>query len=181
MELTTLKNQKDLIYDVVAYPLKVNRDSRGILVETLKTNWSEVFGPNRPFAQSYYSITKAGVARDEDVWHRHPHQEDRFVVIQGDIVVAIYDWRKESSTYGKLNLFKMGESEGEDGQYLLLIPRNTLHGFCVVSKKTAILLNFPTLLYNPKEEGRISHQEAGVKFPDGELFSWEAVRKEFQP
>lgn len=177
MEFATLKNQKDLICDVVAYPLKVNCDPRGILVETLKTNWSEVFGENRPFAQNYYSLTESGIARDEKTWHYHPRQEDRFVVIQGDIVVAIYDWCKESSTYGKLNLFKMGESEGEGGQFLLLIPRNTLHGFCVVSKKPAILLNFPTLLYNLEEEGRISHQEAGVKFPDGKPFSWDLVRK----
>lgn len=181
MEFLSLKNQKDLVADVVLYPLKVNQDSRGILVETLKTNWPEVFGPNRPFTQNYYSITSPGVARDEDVWHYHPHQEDRFVVIQGEIAVAIYDWHKERSTYGKLNLFKMGESEGDSGQYLLLIPKNTLHGFCVVSKNPAILLNFPTLLYNPSEEGRISHQEAGAKFPDGKLFSWETVRKEFQP
>ncbi len=179
IETLDLKNQNNLIADVICYPLKVNRDASGILVETLKTNWSEVFGNERPFAQNYYSLTPSGTARDENVWHQHPNQEDRFVVIQGDIVVAIYDWRKESQTYGKLNLFKMGESEGDDGQYLLLIPKNTLHGFCVISKKSALLLNFPTLLYNPQEEGRISHQEAEVKTDDGTLFTWEKVRKSF--
>ena len=180
MNFISLKNQRDLIGDIVIYPLKVNRDGRGILVETLKTSWPEVFSGSRPFAQNYYSITNAGVARDEETWHYHPDQEDRFIVVKGDIVVAIYDWRKDSSTNGKLNLFKMGEKEGDDGQYLLLIPSNTLHGFCVVSKEPAILLNFPTLLYNPEEEGRISHQEAGVKLPDGGPFSWGLVRKEFR-
>lgn len=179
MEFLNLKKQKDLIADVVLYPLKVNRDSRGILVETLKTNWPEVFGENRPFTQNYYSMTDSGVARDENVWHHHPRQEDRFVVIQGQIVVAIYDWRKESSTYGRLNLFRMGESEGDDGQYLLLIPKDTLHGFCVISPKPAALLNFPTFLYNPEEEGRTPYLEVGVKFPDGNPFSWDLVRKEF--
>lgn len=179
MEFLNLKKQKDIIADVVLYPLKVNRDSRGILVETLKTNWPEVFGQARSFAQSYYSITPPGVTRDEDAWHYHPHQEDRFIVVQGDIVVAIYDWRKESSTYGRLNLFGMGESEGDDGQYLLLIPKDTLHGFCVISPKSAVLLNFPTFLYNPEEEGRVSHLEVGVKFSDGNPFSWDLVRKEF--
>lgn len=181
MEFITIFNQKDLISDVVLYPLRVNRDERGILVETLKVDWPEVFNINRPFAQNYYSITNSGVARDEEVWHYHLSQEDRFVVIQGDIVVALYDWRKKSPTYDRLDLFKMGESEGEDGQYLLIIPTNTLHGFCVVSPKPAILLNFPTLLYNPSEEGRISHREAGVRFPDGEPFTWEAVRSYFKP
>jgi len=179
MEYLNLKNRRDLIQDVVIRPLKVNRDPRGILVETLKSNWPDVFGPNQPFGQNYYSITSPGMTRDEDLWHCHPNQDDRFVVIQGDIVVAVYDWRRQSPIYGRLNLFKMGESEGNDGQYLLLIPKNTLHGFCVVSQEPAILLNFPTLIYNPKEEGRIPHQEVGAKFPDGTTFSWDLVRKSF--
>lgn len=179
MDFITLWSQNNLIRGVILYPLKVNRDPRGILVETFKTNWPEVFSKTRPFAQNYYSVTDSGVARDENVWHYHPRQEDRFVAIQGEIVVAIYDWRKESPTYGRLNLFKMGESEGDAGQQLLLIPSKTLHGFCVVSQTPAILLNFPTLLYNPKEEGRIPHLEVGVKFSDGNPFSWDLVRKEF--
>src|SRR3990172_1364160 len=181
IETRDLKNQNNLIADVVLYPLKVNRDASGILVETLKTDWPEVFGKDRPFAQSYYSLTPSGMARDEDTWHQHPNQEDRFVLIQGDIVVAIYDWRKESPTFGKLNLFKMGETEGDVGQYLLLIPKNTLHGFCVVSQKSALLLNFPTLLYNPAEEGRISYKEVEAKLSDGTDFNWDLVKREFNP
>ncbi|MDP3998061.1 MAG: dTDP-4-dehydrorhamnose 3,5-epimerase family protein [bacterium] len=174
-----LKNQKDLIREVIVFPLKVNRDASGILVETLKIDWPEVYSQNRPFAQNYYSVTPPGVARDERMWHQHPNQEDRFAVISGDIIVAIYDWRKESPTYGSLNLFKMGESEGDSGQYLLLIPKNTLHSFCVVSPKPAALLNFPTLLYNPKEEGRVAHSEVSAKFSDGQVFSWDLVKKTF--
>lgn len=161
-----------LIKDVVVYPLKVNRDDRGILVESLKANWNKVFdSKRRPFTQCYYSITKPGVARDTDRWHYHPtKQEDRFVVISGDIIVALYDWRKNSKTYGTLNLFAMGKPGGDEGQYLLLIPVNVLHCFKNIGKKEAIILNFPTKLYDPKEEGRIPFKE--VKFPDGAYFNW---------
>lgn len=180
MEFLNLAQQKDLISGVLLYPLKVNRDSRGILVETLKTTWPDVLGVSRPFTQCYYSMTFSGVARDEEVWHYHPlKQEDRFVVSKGDIIVALYDWRKDSLTNKRLNLFKMGETDGDEGQYLLLIPTNVLHGFCVVSKKSAIILNFPTSLYDKNEEGRISHREIKVKFSDGTSFSWERIRKEF--
>ena len=179
LQFLNLGDQTDLIKDVVVHPLKVNRDPRGILVETLKTEWKDVFGPSLPFAQMYYSITEPGVARDEDRWHYHPtRQVDRFGVISGDIVVAIYDWREVSPTFGRLNLFKLGESNGDHGQYLVLIPRNTLHGFVVVSAKPAVLFNYPTELYDPREEGRISHQEYPIRFLDGRAFSWEAVRKE---
>ena len=131
---------------------------------------------NREFAMQYYSITPSGVARDENVWHCHKRQEDRFLVIQGAVITAIADNRKKSSTNGFLNLFYMNATEDP---YILLIPKETLHGFMVVSKTPTILLNFPTALYNPKDEGRIPYKEAKIKLPKGELFSWNSVRKEF--
>lgn len=36
MEFITLSKQENLIADIILYPLKVNRDKRGILVEILK-------------------------------------------------------------------------------------------------------------------------------------------------
>lgn len=177
VKIFSLKNKKNypLIKDVIVYPLKVNRDERGILVESLKTNWKKVFDPqSRPFSQCYYSITKAGVARDKDRWHYHPtKQEDRFVVIKGEMVIALYDWRQQSPTYGTLNLFAMGESQGEEGQYLLLIPINVLHCFKNVSSKELILLNFPTTLYDYQEEGRIPFKE--IKLSDGTYFDWSKI------
>lgn len=183
MDLINLKNKakKKLIKDIILYPLKVNEDKRGILVETLKINCPKIYHPqSRPFAQNYFSITNAGTARDENTWHYHLKQEDRFVVIDGDIVVACYDWRKKSPTFGQLNLFKMGNSNGDYGQYLLLIPKNILHGFCVVSPKPAILLNFPTKLYDKNDEGRISHQSAKAKFLNGQLFNWQTIRQQIK-
>ena len=132
-----------------------------------------------PFAQTYYSITKTGVARDEKLWHYHPGgQQDRFGVIQGEIVVAIFDWRKNSTTYGQLNLFRLGELPQDKGQYLVLVPKRCLHGFVVVSHKPAILFNFPTRLYDPKEEKRIPLNK--VKLADKSFFSWDKVRKDFK-
>jgi dTDP-4-dehydrorhamnose 3,5-epimerase len=49
----------------------------------------------------------------------------------------------------------------------------------VVSKEPAILINFPTGLYNPAEEGRIPYSQVNVKTEDGEVFSWDIVRKQF--
>ncbi len=169
------KNNFTLVKDVIMHPLKINRDKSGILVETLRTDWPDIYGKSKEFAMQYYSITPSGIARDEKVWHYHPTvQEDRFLVIQGSIVVAIADNREDSPTFGLLNLFNM---KADDNPYVLLIPKKTLHGFMVVSKEPAILLNFPTALYNPKEEGRISYEEAQVKLTDGSLFSWDSVRK----
>lgn len=178
MDLITLQNQneKTLVKDVLLHPLKINRDESGTLVETLRSDWPGIYGKGREFAMQYYSKTPSGLARDKDVWHYHQQQEDRFLVIAGEIVVAVADNRKGSETEGLLNLFYM---EAEESPYILLIPKQTLHGFMVVSKDSAILLNFPTRIYDPSEEKRINHKEANIKLPDGRFFTWELVRKEF--
>ena len=74
------------------------------------------------------------------------------------------------------NLF---HQKSDEEPYILVIPKRTLHGFMVVSKTPAVLLNFPTALYSPQEEGRVPYSVAKVKSLDGELFNWDKVRKEF--
>ena len=181
LEFLTYNNQKNLISGVVLHKLAVHRDPRGSLVETLREDWVDVFErPNFQFGQSYFSVTNPGFARDEDKWHVHrTKQTDRFVVLSGNAVVALYDWRKESKTYNKLNLFLMGETNGDDNQYLLRIPINVLHAFAAVGEKPCGLLSFPDHLYDPSEEGRIPFSEVNAKLPDGTLFSWDVIRKQF--
>jgi len=178
MDFITLENKgkHDLIKDIIMYPLRINKDASGVLVETLRSDWKEIYGEGRGFAMQYYSVTDSGVARDEDTWHYHLMQEDRFLVAQGAIVAAVADNRKEASTNGMLNLFYM---EANVDPYILLIPKKTLHGFLVVSKTPAILLNFPTKLYNPQDEKRIPYSDTGIKFSTKDLFSWSNVRTEF--
>lgn len=166
-----------LIADVIVRSLKVNRDPRGVLVETLRVDWPEVYDDDeRPFTQNYYSVTNPGVARDEDRWHYHHLQEDRFIVPTGDIVLALYDWRDASPTFQKLNLIPLGEGCGDGGQLLVVVPRNVLHAFVVVGSRPALLLNYPTKLFNTEDEGRAHFASVAARFDDGTLFSWDAVR-----
>ena len=123
------KNNFNLIKDIIGYPLKINKDESGVLVETLRIDWKGIYGKGRKFFMQYYSITLPGVARDETVWHYHPQQEDRFLVAQGSIVVAVADNREDFPTNGLLSLFLM---EADKDPYILLIPKKTLHGFLVV-------------------------------------------------
>lgn len=178
MKFITLanKNSAHLIENVLMHPLKVNRDESGILVETLRTDWKEIYGPGREFVMQYLSVTESGIARDETVWHYHLQQEDRFLVAQGEIIAAIADNRQDSKTFGLLNLFHM---KADTDPYILLIPKGTLHGFLVVSRIPAILLNFPTSLYNPSEEQRMSYKKAKIKNREGFLFAWDQIRSQF--
>jgi dTDP-4-dehydrorhamnose 3,5-epimerase len=60
MKFITLvsKDSANLIKDVLMHPLKVNRDKSGILVETLRTDWKDIYGKNREFAMQYFSVTR---------------------------------------------------------------------------------------------------------------------------
>lgn len=182
LEFLTFQNQKNLIGGVILHKLTMHRDQRGMLVETLREDWSDVFErPVLQFGQSYFSITKPGFARDEDKWHVHPtKQVDRFVVVEGSAVVALYDSRENSKTKATLNLFLMGEVNGDRNQYLLLIPKNVLHCFCTVGRKPCYLVSFPDHIYDPKEEGRIPFSEVNVRFQNGTPFSWETIREHFR-
>lgn len=178
IDLITLENNKNqsLIEGTVIRPLKVNSDETGILVETLRTDWADVYGSDKPFAMQYFSVTEPGIARDENLWHYHPSgQQDRFIVIHGSIVVAVADNRKNSPTKGLLNLYHMDSKQ----PYMLVIPKQALHGFIVTSSIPATLINFPTRLYDPKEEGRIPYEEAKIMTKDNTLFSWNLVRESF--
>lgn len=180
MKLITINNKDEekIINDLVLRPYKVNEDSSGVLVETLRKDWSDVYGEGgREFFMQYYSETPSGMARDEDMWHYHPTtQDDRFSVVKGEVVVAVADNRPDSSTNGLLNLFHINARKNP---HMVLIPRKTLHGFIVTSSEPAILINFPTGLYNPEEEKRIPYKEVNIKTQDGQLFSWDLVRQHF--
>ena len=164
------------IAGVVVRDLRVNRDPRGTLTELLRADWPDVFGAAMPFAQVYTSTTGPGVARDEDKWHVHRHQTDRFYCVAGRIVVAIADWRAGSATNGAVMLVELAASGDAPAPLMVTIPPGTLHGFVVTSPGPATLLNFPNRLYDPAHEGRTPFAEAGVTLPDGAPFSYERVR-----
>jgi dTDP-4-dehydrorhamnose 3,5-epimerase len=129
-----------------------------------------------PFAQVYTSTTGPGVARDEDRWHVHRHQTDRFYCVAGRIVVVIADPRPESPTRGEVMLVELAADVDAPAPLMVTIPPGTLHGFVVTSSGPATLLNFPNRLYDASDEGRVPFDEAGVTLPDGTPFSYDRVR-----
>lgn len=135
-----------MIEGVDVRQLEVNADERGHLVEVFREDW-EFYEPAP--AMSYYSMSYPGIIR---AWHRHTEgQVDHFVCPGGRIKVGIYDDREGSPTRGEVNTFVIGEHE----QRAVRIPGACWHGFKVVGDEPAILINFPTALYDyddPDEE-----------------------------
>lgn len=166
----TIDNQRDLIDGVILRKLAIHKDPTGSLVETLRSDWQDVFNQkDLAFSMQYLSITPSGIIRDEDKWHAHKFQKDRFICISGRIVTAIYDPRENSKSKGQLNLFLMGPAKDEE-MFMVVIPQQTYHGFLVVSKEAGFLLNFPTKLYNLEDEGRVANTH----------LNWQKIRDDFK-
>ncbi|MBI5183244.1 MAG: dTDP-4-dehydrorhamnose 3,5-epimerase family protein [Nitrospinae bacterium] len=126
-----------MIQGVKIKRLKVIPDERGRLMEMLRSD-DEVF---ERFGQVYMTTAYPGVVKG---WHYHRVQNDNFVAIRGMMKVVLYDNRKDSSTFGEINEFFMGEHN----PILLHIPNNVIHGFKCISDKEGIIINCPTELYN---------------------------------
>lgn len=174
------------IEGVVALERTIHFDGRGFLVETLRCD--DELAQGASFFMSYASLTVAGAARDIDRWHYHRHQRDRYVVVTGEMLVALYDSRPESPTYGHLAVLRCRGAQGaqlaeatakgerfDATTYLLVIPEGVYHTLKNPGPEPALLQNFPTQLYDPTDEGRAPFSEVPIPRLGNRPFSWELV------
>ncbi len=181
--LPTIDPPKITIQGVTVLRRTAHHDPRGFLLETLRKDDREVHGET--FAMSYTSLTVPGEKRDVDRWHVHQHQEDRFVVLAGEMILMLYDARKESPTHGTIHAIRMvGPSDGlgrvpraklDTESYLITIPIGVYHCIGNLSEAPFILQNYPTQLYSAADEGRVPFTQAPVPGLGGETFGWEKV------
>jgi len=178
VEFLTLANKYSvsLVKDIPMHLFKVNRGKSRILIETLRADWEGMYGENKKIAIQYFSVTYSGAARDKMLRHSRLRQEDRFLVVQDEIVVAVVDSRQDLEALGFLNLFHM---KVDADLCILLIPKGALHGFLVFSDTPAILLNFPTCLYDVSDEQHMPYDRFRIKDFDVSMFSWDRVREKF--
>ncbi len=148
-----------MIQGVKIKKLKVLKDSRGFLMEILRSD-DKIF---QKFGQVYLTFCQYGVVK---AWHYHKLQDDYFVCLQGRALVGLYDARKGSKTYDKIARFILTAPE-EKGQHIVLkIPKGVVHGFTALTKKGAKILNVPTRVYNYKkpDEYRLPWNTVEIRF-----------------
>lgn len=145
----------DLIEGVTIKKLQVIPDQRGYLMEMLRRDWPEFIN----FGQAYVTAAYPGVIK---AWHYHKLQWDHFVCVGGMARVALYDAREKSLTRGEVNVFHMGWLN----PMLLKIPPEVYHGFTAAGNETALMINFPTEVYNYREpdEYRLSYNDPSIPY-----------------
>lgn len=135
--------------------LRVIPDERGRLMEVLR-NDDEDF---RKFGQIYMTTNYPGVVK---AWHYHKVQWDYIACLKGMVKVVLYDHRNESSTFGQINEFFIGEHNPK----LVIIPAGVCHGWKCISDTESIVINVPTELfdYNSPDEHRLPYNTPEIPY-----------------
>lgn len=153
MKLNNMEEQK-MIEGVEIKELIRHRDDRGYFEEIVRVTdpfFKEGFG------QLSRSLMFPGVIK---AWHIHKTQIDWWYCGKGTLKAVVYDTRKDSSTFGVLNEFILGEN-GRD--MMLKIPFGIAHG-CKVMGDTAELYYITSKTYDPEEEGRIPYDDQTIGY-----------------
>jgi len=179
--LTPIDPQRTGLAGITPVPRTFHQDPRGFLLETLRSDDASVSGAH--FRMSYSSLTLPGQYRDADRWHVHQIQTDRFVVILGEMMLALLDRRPASPTFGRLEVLRMlgapSETPSDPSRVrtttcLVPVPPGVLHCIGNLGTEPFLLQNFPTELYNPSDEGRVPFSSLPVESLKGP-FSWSLV------
>ena len=135
---------------------------------------------------TYVSVTVPGEFRDRDRWHVHRIQTDRFVVPVGEMILALYDGRPDSPSRGRIEAIRMvgvpfdrldSPSKAESETFLVPIPPGVYHCIGNLSRHPFVLLNSPTELYDPADEGRVPFADVRVESLDGP-FAWDRIEQQ---
>jgi dTDP-4-dehydrorhamnose 3,5-epimerase len=124
-------------------------------MELLRSDWEEF----QQFGQAYVTTCYPGVIK---AWHYHENQIDHFTCVQGIAKLALFDPRESSSTRGVTNEFYLGTIN----PILVKIPNYVYHGFMAVGTEMAMIVNFPTALYNYEkpDELRLPYDDPSIPY-----------------
>ena len=107
--------------------------------------------------QLSHSMVKQGIIK---AWHGHVYQSQWNYVVSGQIKVALYDDRKDSSTYKKTIEFIVGD-EVESIAYFF--PLGILHGYkCIQGPMHIIYVT--SGVYDLEDEIRKSNKELNADY-----------------
>ena len=131
---------KDLIDGLSLTEVDKIYNSKGSVLKFIDQNSKEFLS----FGEVYFSEVLKGHIK---AWKFHKKQTQIFVVPVGKIKVALYDSRKKSHTYKKLNEITLGV---KSDYFRLKIPPKIWYGFESLVEKS-LIVNMTDIIHDPKE------------------------------
>lgn len=115
-------------------------DERGTVCEVFRKSWNILADP---IPHIHLTTVYPGVVK---AWGYHRLATELFFVTNGMVKFALFDSRKGSPTYAKINEFVFGELN----RALLLVPPLVYHGFMNIGIDELILVTIRNRPYNHK-------------------------------
>jgi dTDP-4-dehydrorhamnose 3,5-epimerase len=128
---------QELIEGVELRRARTHADERGTLTEIFDPRWEFT---DDPLVYAYLVTLRPDQVRG---WVVHVEQNDRLFLYAGVLRVVLYDARRESDTYGRVNVFHLG---GHD-RALLAIPAGVYHAVQNVGDGEGAFVNMPSQPY----------------------------------
>lgn len=157
-------DSQDLIDGVRVHPYPLWPDDRGYFLEVARIGDGPVADFPPETTQVSAALSYPGTIK---AFHHHQHQTDFWVPAQGMFQVALVDLRRGSPTHGRRNTLYVGELR----PWQIIIPPGVGHGYKVVGERPGMLIYVTNRKYNPKDEGRIPYDDAGI------AYDWELQHK----
>lgn len=154
----------NLIEDVAIQPFPVWPDDRGYFLEIARLTEGLVAGFPAASTQVSAALNYPGIIK---AFHYHKLQTDYWVPVAGLLQVALVDLRVASRTYGAKNTLYIGAIR----PWQLRIPPGVAHGYKVIGQEPSVLVYLTDRTYNPKDEGRIPHNDTAI------AYDWELQHK----
>ena len=126
------------IEGVVFRPARPVPHEDGHVTEVARADWDML---REPLVQVHITTTYSGRIRG---WGLHERSSDRLFVVSGLVKIVVFDGRRDSPTFGRINEFTV--SEKNPG--LLLIAPNLYHGWKNIGLTEAIIINMPDKMYD---------------------------------
>ena len=138
-------------------------DERGYFMEVGRISTDPFFAV--PGVKQISTAIRQGGPQSLTAWHLHPDQYDWWWVAEGDLEVALIDFRTQSPTYRRVNGFRMGDRSDRD--LVLKIPAGVAHGYRVRTGP-ARLVYLTSMDYTPAQELRLDPGDPELR----QLYDW---------
>ncbi len=157
----------DLIEDLRVEPLRLFADDRGFFAELARLGQGlaeDMVPAGEDKIQVSATLTYPGTIK---AIHYHFEQTDLWAPVEGMLQVFLYDLRRDSGTFGRINTMYVGRYR----PWSILIPPGVGHGYKVLGTDPAVLLYITNRYYNPHDEGRLAWDHAAI------AYDWEIQHK----
>lgn len=123
--------KQPLIDGVLVKEVKHVPKNNGYLTEIWREEWGLDSLPVKQVFQVF--VNPGGIS----AWHTHLTTTDRLFINHGLVKIVLYDARKNSSTYKRLNVFRFGTIRPA----LVIVPPGVWHGVENISDESSLILN----------------------------------------